>query len=34
FLLDKDLDTGAILHQEKVAITPEETEGSMHDKLL
>lgn len=34
FLLDKDLDTGAILYQEKVAVTPEETAGSLHDKLL
>ncbi|MCM1168403.1 MAG: methionyl-tRNA formyltransferase [Bacteroides sp.] len=34
FLLDKDLDTGAILYQEKVALSPEETAGSLHDKLL
>ena len=34
FLLDKNLDTGAILYQEKVAISPEETAGSLHDKLL
>ncbi|MCH5243492.1 MAG: methionyl-tRNA formyltransferase [Lentimicrobiaceae bacterium] len=34
FLLDKDLDTGAILYQEKTAITAEETAGSLHDKLL
>lgn len=34
FLLDKDLDTGAILYQEKVAMAPNETAGSLHDKLL
>lgn len=34
FLLDKDLDTGAIIYQEKIALTPEETAGSLHDKLL
>lgn len=34
FLLDKNLDTGAILYQEKVALSPEETAGSLHDKLL
>lgn len=34
FLLDKDLDTGAILYQEKTTITAEETAGSLHDKLL
>lgn len=34
FLLDKDLDTGAIIYQEKITLTPEETAGSLHDKLL
>lgn len=34
FLLDKDLDTGSIVYQEKIALTPEETAGSLHDKLL
>lgn len=34
FLLDKDLDTGAILFQEKVSIEEDETAGSLHDKLL
>lgn len=34
FLLDKDLDTGGILHQEKVKIEADETAGTLHDKLL
>lgn len=34
FLLDKDLDTGGILYQEKVKIEDEETAGTLHDKLL
>lgn len=34
FLLDKDLDTGAILYQEKITLTKEETAGSLHDRLL
>lgn len=34
FLLDDKIDTGAILLHEKVAITPTETAGSLHDKLL
>lgn len=34
FLLDKDLDTGGILHQERVKIEADETAGSLHDKLL
>lgn len=34
FLLDKDLDTGAILYQERIEIAPDETAGSLHDKLL
>lgn len=34
FLLDKDLDTGGILYQEKVKIEADETAGTLHDKLL
>lgn len=34
FLLDEKIDTGAILLSEKTAITPQETAGSLHDKLL
>lgn len=34
FLLDKDLDTGAILFQEKIPLAENETAGSLHDKLL
>ena len=34
FLLNEGIDEGNILLQEKVAITPEETGGSLHDKLM
>src|SRR5699024_9122382 len=34
FLLDERIDTGEILLAEKVAITPKETAGTLHDKLL
>lgn len=34
FLLDKDMDTGAILYQQTIRLDPEETAGSLHDKLL
>ncbi len=34
FLLDKDMDTGAILFQEKLRLDAEETAGSLHDKLM
>lgn len=34
FLLDEKIDTGEILLAEKVAITPKETAGTLHDKLL
>ncbi|MEG1499011.1 MAG: methionyl-tRNA formyltransferase [Bacteroidales bacterium] len=34
FLLDKDIDTGDILYQEKVSIEPTDNAGSLHDKLL
>ena len=34
FLIDKEIDTGRILLREKVKILPEETAGSLHDKLM
>lgn len=34
FLLDKDLDTGAIIYQQKISLAPDETAGTLHDKLL
>ncbi len=34
FFLDKQIDTGNIIAQTKVAITPEDTAGSLHDKLM
>lgn len=34
FLLNEGIDEGNILLQEKVPITPEETGGSLHDKLM
>ncbi|MEG1909731.1 MAG: methionyl-tRNA formyltransferase, partial [Bacteroidales bacterium] len=34
FLLDKEIDTGAILFQEKTAILPEDNAGSLHDRLM
>ena len=34
FLLDEKIDTGEILLSEKVTITPKETAGTLHDKLL
>lgn len=34
FLLDEKIDTGALLLSEKVAITPTDTAGSLHDTLL
>ena len=33
FIINEDIDTGAILLQEKVAIQENETAGSLHDKL-
>jgi methionyl-tRNA formyltransferase len=33
FLIDKDIDTGKILLSEKVAISPSDTAGTLHDKL-
>lgn len=34
FLLQKEIDTGNILLQEKIAIAADETAGSLHDKLM
>lgn len=34
FLLDKHTDTGNLLLQDTVAITPNETAGTLHDKLM
>lgn len=34
FLLDKHMDTGAILLQERIPITAEDNAGSLHDKLM
>lgn len=34
FLLDKHMDTGEILLQERIAITPDDNAGSLHDKLM
>lgn len=34
FLLDKEIDTGAILFQEKTSILPEDNAGSLHDRLM
>lgn len=34
FLLDKEIDTGEIIKQEKIAIEDDETAGTLHDKLM
>lgn len=34
FLIDDKIDTGAILLQEKVELAPDETAGTLHDKLM
>lgn len=34
FLLDKEIDTGEIIMQEKVVIEDDETAGTLHDKLM
>ena len=34
FLLDREIDTGEIIMQEKVSVEDEETAGSLHDKLM
>ena len=33
FLIDEKIDTGALLLQEKIPLSPEETAGSLHDKM-
>jgi len=34
FLLDKQVDTGAVLMQREIEITPDDDAGSLHDKLM
>jgi len=34
FMLDKQIDTGALLKQKAVTIQPDETAGTLHDKLM
>lgn len=34
FLLDKEIDTGEIIRQEKVVVEDNETAGTLHDKLM
>jgi len=34
FFIEQQIDTGKIIHQEKVAIEANETAGSLHDKLM
>lgn len=34
FLLDREIDTGEIIMQEKVSVEDKETAGSLHDKLM
>lgn len=34
FLLDKEIDTGRVLFQERVPISADETGGTLHDKLM
>ncbi len=34
FLLNEAIDEGDILYREKIALSPEETAGSLHDKLM
>lgn len=34
FFIDEKIDTGAIIMQEAIAIAPDETFGSLHDKLM
>ncbi len=34
FYIDEKVDTGNILLQEKIAVSPEETAGTLHDKLM
>jgi len=34
FLIDHEIDTGAVLLQERMAIGPEETAGELHDRMM
>jgi methionyl-tRNA formyltransferase len=34
FFIRQAIDTGAVIHQERVAIDPEDNAGSLHDKLM
>lgn len=34
FFIEKEIDTGKILFQEKVSISPEDNAGALHDKLM
>jgi methionyl-tRNA formyltransferase len=34
FFIDKEIDTGLIIEQEKIKIGPEETAGDLHDKMM
>lgn len=34
FMIDHEIDTGAVLLQERVAIGPEETAGELHDRMM
>lgn len=34
FMIDKDIDTGGIMLRQECRITPEDTAGSLHDKLM
>lgn len=34
FFINENIDTGAIIEQKSVAITPDETAGTLHDKLM
>lgn len=34
FFLQEGIDTGALIHQEKVSIGPDETAGELHDRLM
>lgn len=34
FLIDKEIDTGKILHRTEIEIKPDETAGDLHDKMI
>ncbi|MCL4165604.1 UNVERIFIED_CONTAM: hypothetical protein GTU68_012384, partial [Idotea baltica] len=34
FFIEKEIDTGKIIFKEKIKILPEDTAGSLHDKLM